>query len=127
VTGNSLDDLKGDIHFTETSYQNNKDNYYFADFSVHSSFDATNERTIAIESPDIIQGKVIGKFEINLLKKMLENSEGSLYANYSRNPIKKGQYLKFSIPELKLVKTPDCVATSIRILMISNSIFHRQK
>ena len=95
VTGNSLDDLKGDIHFTETSYQNNKDNYYFADFSVHSSFDATNERTIAIESPDIIQGKVIGKFEINLLKKMLENSAGSLYANYSRNPIKKGQYLKF--------------------------------
>ncbi|WP_366869728.1 translocation/assembly module TamB domain-containing protein [Flavobacterium sp.] len=95
VSGNTLDDLKGDVHFAATSYHNNKDNYYFEDFTLHSSFDADNERTIAIESPDIIQGKVVGKFEINSLKKMLENSAGSLYANYSRNPVKKGQYLKF--------------------------------
>lgn len=95
VVGNTLDDLRGDVHFTTTSYANNKDNYYFDDFSLHSSFDPNNVRTISIESPDIVQGKVVGKFEINSLKKMLENSAGSLYANYSRNPVKKGQYLKF--------------------------------
>ncbi len=95
ILGNNLDDLKGDIRFSETSYQNSKDNYYFDDFSIHSTFDSDNERTISIESPDIVQGKVVGKFKVGLLKKMLENSAGSLYANYSRNPIEKGQYLKF--------------------------------
>ncbi|WP_309642129.1 translocation/assembly module TamB domain-containing protein [Flavobacterium sp.] len=95
VSGNTLDDLKGDVHFAATSYHNNKDNYYFEDFSVNSSFDADNVRTIAIQSPDIIEGKIVGKFEVNSLRKMLENSAGSLYANYSRNPVKKGQYLKF--------------------------------
>lgn len=95
LSGNTLDDLKGDVNFTATSYNNNKDNYYFDDFSLHSSFDAQNVRTIAIQSPDIIEGKVVGKFQVNSLKKMLENSAGSLYANYNRNPVKKGQYLKF--------------------------------
>ncbi len=95
VSGNTLDDMKGDIRFFNTSYANNKDNYYFDDFALQSSFDADNVRTIAIESPDIIQGKIVGKFQINSLRKILENSAGSLYANYSRNPVKKGQYLKF--------------------------------
>lgn len=95
VSGNSLDDLKGDIRFSETSYANYKDSYYFDDFAIRSTFDADNVRTIAIESPDIIEGKVVGKFQVSQLRKMLENSAGSLYANYSRNPIKKGQYLRF--------------------------------
>ncbi|WP_249684804.1 translocation/assembly module TamB domain-containing protein [Flavobacterium sp. CYK-55] len=95
VLGNSLDDLKGDIHFSQTAYQNNKDRYYFEDFTLHSEFDANNTRTISLKSPDIIDGKVVGKFEIASLRKMLENSAGSLYANYSRNEVKKGQYLKF--------------------------------
>lgn len=95
VSGNSLDDLKGNIQFTQTAYQNNKDRYYFDDFSLHSSFDSDNVRTISVQSPDIIDGKIVGKFEIASLRKMLENSAGSLYANYSRNTVKKGQYLKF--------------------------------
>lgn len=95
LAGNNLDDLKGSVHFSETSYQNSKDNYFFDDFSINSDFDSDNVRTISIESPDIIQGKVVGKFKVGLLKKMLENSAGSLYANYSRNPIPKGQYFRF--------------------------------
>ena len=95
VSGTNLDNLKGDIHIGTAAYQNKKDNYYFEDFSIHSSFDEANVRTISIQSPDIIEGKIVGKFEINLLRKMLENSLGSLYANYTKNPIKKGQYLKF--------------------------------
>jgi len=96
VAGSNLDNLKGDIHFASTSYQNKKDSYYFEDFSINSTFDADNVRTIAIASPDIIDGKIVGKFQINLLQKMLENAFGSLYANYVPNPIKKGQYLKFN-------------------------------
>jgi hypothetical protein len=29
ILGNNLDDLKGDVHFEHTSYQNSKNNYYF--------------------------------------------------------------------------------------------------
>jgi hypothetical protein len=96
VSGNSLDNLQGDIHITETSYQNKNDTYFFDDFTVKSSFDADRVRTISINSPDIIEGQVAGKFEFNQVRKMIENSIGSLYANYRPNKIKKGQFLKFN-------------------------------
>ena len=95
VSGSTLDNMKGDIYITQTSYQNNKDTYFFDDFAIQSSFDENNVRTISINSPDIIQGKIVGKFEFAQLRKMVENSLGSLYANYSPNKVKKGQFLRF--------------------------------
>lgn len=95
ITGNDLDDMKGDVSVTEASFQNNKDTYFFDSFTLNSSFDADKLRTISLNSPDIIEGKVVGKFQVNLLRKMIENSLGSLYANYNPNIIKKGQFLKF--------------------------------
>ncbi|HMK06672.1 MAG TPA: hypothetical protein VK476_04025, partial [Flavobacterium sp.] len=95
ISGNSLEDLQGSVDFTDTSFQNNKDTYLFDNFSVTSKFDADRLRTITINSPDIIEGTIVGKFQFNQLQKMVENSLGSLYANYSPNKIKKGQFLKF--------------------------------
>lgn len=95
VAGNSIDNMRGDVYITQTSYQNNKDTYFFDDFAISSSFDDNNVRTIAINSPDIIQGQLVGKFEFGQLRKMVENSLGSLYANYSPNKVKRGQFLKF--------------------------------
>ena len=95
VTGTNLDNLKGAVNINNTSYQNVKDTYYFDDFDLKSSFDENNIRTISINSPDIVQGKVVGKFQIDQLQKMIENSLGSLYANYSPNTVVKGQFLKF--------------------------------
>lgn len=96
VTGNSLDDLQGDIFINRTSYQNKNDTYYFDDFKVTSQFDADRVRTITVNSPDILEGQVVGKFEFGQLRKMVENSLGSLYANYSPNKIKPNQFLKFN-------------------------------
>jgi len=96
VSGNTLDNLKGDINISSTSYQNNEDTYLFDDFTINSSFDSNNIRTISINSPDIIEGKIVGKFDFDQLQGILENSVGSLYANYSPNKIKKGQFLKFN-------------------------------
>lgn len=95
VSGSTLDNMRGDVYITQTSYQNNKDTYFFDDFAITSSFDENNVRTITINSPDIIQGKVVGKFEFGQLRKMVENSLGSLYANYSPNKVKRGQFLRF--------------------------------
>ena len=96
VSGNSIDNLHGIININQTSYQNSKDNYIFDDFVLESSFDENRVRTITINSPDIIKGKVVGKFRFNQLLKMVENAAGSLYANYSPNKIIKEQYLKFN-------------------------------
>jgi hypothetical protein len=96
VTGTNLDNVKGSINIKNTSYQNEKETYYFDDFDIKSSFDDDKTRTISINSPDIVQGKIVGKFQINQLQKMIENSLGSLYANYKPNKIIKGQFLKFN-------------------------------
>lgn len=113
VYGNSLDDLAGEIYVSQTAYNNDKDNYIFEDFTVTSSFDADNERTIAVNSPDIIEGQMVGKFKFKELRAILENAAGSLYANYQPNKVSKGQYVKFNfsiynkiidvfIPEIEL-------------------------
>lgn len=96
LTGNSIDNLHGDVLVEQASYQNNRDIYVFDSFSINSLFDENRERTIAINSPDIIEGKLVGKFDFNQLLLMLENSLGSIYANYNPNKIKKGQYLRFN-------------------------------
>ena len=96
VTGTTIDNLRGNIAITNASYQNNKTTYLFDNFAMKSSFDSKNVRTIAINSPDIIEGQVVGKFQIAQLQKIAENSLGSLYSNYRANPVKKGQFLKFN-------------------------------
>ncbi len=96
ISGNSLDNLKGIVNVIQVSYTNPKDTYVFNDFMLESSFDSSNIRTIKINSTDIIEGKVVGKFQFNQLQKMIENAAGSLYANYEPNVVKKGQFLKFN-------------------------------
>lgn len=94
--GNTLDDLDGSLRVTNVSYQNNLDSYFFDDFELNSSFDSERIRTITINSPDIITGKVVGKYKINQVRKIIENAVGSLYANYSPNKLQKGQFLDFN-------------------------------
>nr|WP_294935855.1 translocation/assembly module TamB domain-containing protein [uncultured Flavobacterium sp.] len=93
--GNTLDDIDGKLQIANASYQNTKDSYYFDDFEITSTFDADRVRTITINSPDIIEGKVVGKFKINQVQKLVENALGSLYANYSPNKIQPGQFMDF--------------------------------
>ena len=95
VQGNSIDNLHGDVFINKTSYENDNDTYFFDDFVVKSSFDENRIRTMTINSPDIIDGKIVGKFQFDQLQKLIENSLGSLYANYSPNKVNRGQFLKF--------------------------------
>ncbi len=95
VTGSSIDNFVGQINVTQSAYQNKKTTYNFEDFEMISSFDATNIRTIKVNSPDIIEGEIVGKFKFDQLSNMLENAVGSLYTNYKPNKVAKGQFLKF--------------------------------
>lgn len=93
--GNSIDTIEGLLEVENASYQNSKESYYFEDFHIASAFDAERVRTITVNSPDIIQGKVIGKFQVNQVPKIVENALGSLYANYSPYKLNSGQFLDF--------------------------------
>lgn len=95
ATGNSLDNLKGNLLLTNASYQNKKDIYFVDYLNANSSFDANGERAITISSPDAIEGSVIGKYKFNQLQKMVENSLGTFYANYKPNKVLPNQYVKF--------------------------------
>ena len=95
ATGNSFDNLKGNLLLTNASYQNKKDMYFVDYLNVNSSFDVNGERAITIDSPDAIEGSVVGKYKFNQLQKMAENSLGSFYSNYKPNKVLPNQYLKF--------------------------------
>jgi hypothetical protein len=94
--GNTIDDLDGNLNFKNVSYQNSKASYFFEDFAVVSSFDENSIRTITVDSKDIVNGKVVGKYKIAEVQKIVENAVGSLYANYSPNVLKEGQFLDFN-------------------------------
>ncbi|WP_306350211.1 translocation/assembly module TamB domain-containing protein [Flavobacterium sp. '19STA2R22 D10 B1'] len=96
AAGNEIDNIHGELNISQTSYQNQNDSYFFEDFTITSSFDENRVKTITINSPDIIQGKIVGKYQFGQLPKMVENALGSLYANYSPNKVKSGQFLQFN-------------------------------
>ncbi|MEM6893908.1 MAG: translocation/assembly module TamB domain-containing protein [Bacteroidota bacterium] len=96
IEGNSLDNISGSVRFSNTTYQNKNETYYFEDFAVSSTFDADTVRTVEINSPDIITGYVKGKFKVNELDKLVRNSIGSIYTNYRPFEISDGQRLNFN-------------------------------
>ncbi|WP_239985706.1 MULTISPECIES: translocation/assembly module TamB domain-containing protein [Arenibacter] len=96
ITGNSLDNIVGDIKFTKTNYQNKNDTYYFEDFKVSSTFENDSTRIIDINSPDIITGFLKGNFKVKELGRLLQNSLGSIYTNYRPFNISKNQRLAFN-------------------------------
>lgn len=95
LIGNSLDDIRGTIAIKNGSYSNHIDGYFFKDFNINSTF-KEDVRTITINSSDIVNGKVVGKFKFAELGKLTRNSIGSIYANYNPFPVSKGQYLDFN-------------------------------
>ena len=96
ITGNTLDNIIGDIKFTKTSFQNKNETYYFDDFKVSSTFENDSIRSIDINSPDIITGYLKGQFKVKELKKLVQNSLGSIYTNYKAFEISGGQALSFN-------------------------------
>ena len=96
ITGNTPQNIVGDIKFSKTNYQNKNDTYYFEDFKVSSTFEDDSIRTIEINSPDIITGYMKGYFKVRELDKLFRNSIGSIYTNYKPFETSEGQQLAFN-------------------------------
>jgi hypothetical protein len=95
VKGTNFDNLIGAINFENTSYTNQKNSYFFKDFNITSSFE-NDDRTITVNSSEIIEGRIKGKFKFNELGKLVQNSIGSLYTNYVPFLVAPDQDLDFS-------------------------------
>ena len=96
ASGNSIENFEGAIFINKTSYQNAKDTYVFNDFTINSTFDASKVRTLTVNSPDIVQGEIVGRYEFNQLQNLVKNSLGSLYTNFKPTKVKDGQFLNFN-------------------------------
>lgn len=95
ASGNNIENFQGDIFINKTSYQNVKSTYIFNDFAIKSSFDQNRVRIITVNSPDIVEGQIVGRYQFKQLKNLVINSLGSLYTNYKPINLDKGQFLKF--------------------------------
>ncbi|QCX37867.1 translocation/assembly module TamB [Aureibaculum algae] len=95
LRGNSLDNIAGEINFSNASYTNQNDNYFFTDFKVASEFQ-DSIRVVTINSTDIIEGKIKGIFKYNEIGKLATNSFAGIYANYTPAVVTKGQFIDFN-------------------------------
>lgn len=112
MEGKTIEDVVGTINFNQTFYQNERDYFYFDDFTITSSFQ-DSVRTIEINSPDIINGKISGEFLIEDIPNLFQNGVASIYANYIPREVTTNQYIDYEfvvynkivdvfIPQLKL-------------------------
>ncbi|MDB2471699.1 translocation/assembly module TamB, partial [Flavobacteriaceae bacterium] len=95
MKGTTLDNAYGTIDFQNTLYTNEYDAYYFKDFSIASNF-KNNERTLSVNSPEIIEGTMKGDFKLKEVVKLVENSLGNLYTNYRPYAIADDQNIVFN-------------------------------
>lgn len=94
MDGTTINDAEGTIEFVQTFYQNEDDDYFFDDFLITSSFDGP-ARTIEINSPDIINGRIRGEFLVEDVPNLFRNGVGSIYANYIPNEVTVDQYIDY--------------------------------
>lgn len=113
MIGKDEDDVVGEINFQETFYQTHDKYYYFDDFTISSSFNEEENRSITINSPDIVTGHLTGKFKLLDLPSLIENGIGSIYTNYKPKEITENQHVSYEfeihnkiidvfIPELEI-------------------------
>ena len=94
LKGNKLDNLVGELNFKNSLYTNENGNYFFNDFAVISSIKDSIKK-VTINSPEIIEGEINGKFNFDELGKLVQNSLGSIYTNYEPFEVTPNQYLDF--------------------------------
>jgi hypothetical protein len=95
MKGTNVDNVHGNITFKNTLYKNQNDEYYFKDFAISSYFEEGIHH-IEVNSPDIIEGSLYGKFKFKDVTKLLENSLGNIYTNYIPHELASDQFINFN-------------------------------
>ena len=96
ISGDNLDGFEGVVRFNNTQYTSPLNTYFFDDFQIESEFENDSLRTISINSPDIITGKLSGSFKLGELGRLVQNAMGSIYTNYSPYKTSEDQFITFN-------------------------------
>lgn len=94
ISGNTLDNIVGKAIFKNLKYTNTKKTYEFKEFEVNSSI-KDSIKTINVDSKDIVEGSLEGKFTFEELLPVCQNALGSVYTNYKPIVVAPNQYLNF--------------------------------
>jgi hypothetical protein len=95
IEGNTFDDIIGNAIFKNVFYTNQKKEFSFKEFKVSSSLKDSIKR-IDVESKDIANGYITGKFTFSELPKVAQNALGSIYSNYQSFEVAPNQFLDFN-------------------------------
>lgn len=95
VDGNSLDNIIGSATFSDVFYTNEKRQFRFEQFKVTSSLKDSIKK-IEVESKDIANGFLEGKFTFSELSKVAQNALGSMYTNYRPYQVEPNQFIDFN-------------------------------
>ncbi len=94
MIGNTLENMVGFVQFNNTTYTNQTQAYHFKDFNIISTV-LDSVQTLKINSKDIINGRLKGKFKYKDLSKLAQNAFGSIYTNYRSFELDFNQHLDF--------------------------------
>ncbi|WP_299051556.1 translocation/assembly module TamB [uncultured Polaribacter sp.] len=95
IEGNTFDDITGKATFTNILYTNLKEEYDFKKFIVISSI-KDSVKTIEVNSKDIVNGFVTGKFTFSEVLPVAQNALGSIYTNYNPYKVAPHQFIDFN-------------------------------
>lgn len=112
LKGKNFDDFVGKIDIVNGKYQIPNQQYIFNDFSINSEIN-DGVKTISIDSPDIIEGEIIGAYKIERLPALFQNALASVYSNYKPVEVTENDFIEFDleihnkivelfVPEIKL-------------------------
>ncbi|WP_245891986.1 translocation/assembly module TamB domain-containing protein [Polaribacter glomeratus] len=95
IEGNNFDDIIGQAIFKDVFYTNQKKQYRFEEFKISSSVKDSIKR-IDLESKDIANGYLTGKFIFSEVSQVAQNALGSIYTNYKPYKVTPNQFLDFN-------------------------------
>lgn len=95
IEGNTFDDIVGQAIFKNVFYTNQIEEYRFEEFKILSSVKDSIKR-IDLESKDIANGYLTGKFIFSEVSMVAQNALGSIYTNYKPYKVAPNQFLDFN-------------------------------
>lgn len=95
VEGNTFDDIVGNAVFKDVFYTNEKKEFSFKEFKVTSSV-KDSIKSIEVNSDDIAEGFLTGKFSFSEIIPVAQNALGSIYNYYEPFKVAPNQYLDFN-------------------------------
>ncbi|WP_422160103.1 translocation/assembly module TamB domain-containing protein [Polaribacter sp.] len=95
IEGNNFNDIVGNAVFKNVFYTNEKKEFSFDEFKVSSSVKDSIKR-IDLESKDIANGFLEGKFIFEELPNVAQNALGSIYTNYKPYKVEPNQFIDYN-------------------------------